>query len=187
MSKSRETPPGSNYNPSAWSHRLRLIFVALTGFVIAAYLSLYQFKIIHDVLEPFFGNGSKEVLHSFISKMLPVPDALIGVFSYFIDIIACLIGDETRWKTKPWITIALGLAAIMFALVSITLIAIQAAVIHAYCTLCICSALISLIFVWPATAEFRATIKFLKSAGKSGNSFWKAFWGNKVIVNKAYE
>jgi len=180
---SKEVPPGWDYNPSAWSHRLPLIFAALLGFSIACYLSLYQLKIIDHVREPFFGNGSKEVLHSFVSKMLPVPDSLVGALSYFIDIIACLAGDETRWKTKPWIVVFLGLAAIMFALCSIALFTIQAAVIHAYCTLCICSALISLLFVWPATAEGRAALQYLKTF-KGSNFLWKAFWGNKKIVNR---
>ena len=42
-------------------------------------LALYQLGYFSEVWEPFFGNGSAEVLHSALSRVLPIPDAALGV------------------------------------------------------------------------------------------------------------
>ncbi len=151
-----------NQNPSRWSHRFKLIAVAFCGFCISLYLGLYQLHVFPFVWDPIFGSGSVQVLHSSLSKELPIPDALIGAMSYFFDIAICLVGDEDRWQSKPYIGITLGIAAILFALSSLFLLIVQAFVVHAFCTLCVCSAVISFILVWPATAEMRASIQYRK-------------------------
>lgn len=46
----------------------------------------------------FFGNGSERVLNSFISKMLPVPDALLGAFGYVLDVVTGVIGARIVGK-----------------------------------------------------------------------------------------
>ncbi|MFN8521445.1 MAG: hypothetical protein U0667_19150, partial [Chloroflexota bacterium] len=68
-----ELPPGWDHNPSAWSHRRRVVGLALVGAGIASYLTLYQAGLIRQVWEPFFGDGSQVVLHSWVSRTLPVP------------------------------------------------------------------------------------------------------------------
>ena len=55
-------PPGWSYNPSAWSERLPVLALALTGFGIATYLGLYQLGAVPGVWEPFFGDGSYRIL-----------------------------------------------------------------------------------------------------------------------------
>jgi hypothetical protein len=52
--------------------------VALVGFAMAAYLTLFQLGVLDSVWEPFFGDGSRTVLTSGISRLLPVPDAALG-------------------------------------------------------------------------------------------------------------
>lgn len=72
-SASDAAPPGWTYNPSSWSQRLPLVALALVGAAIAAYLAAFQVGWITSVWEPFFGSGSRTILHSGVSRLLPVP------------------------------------------------------------------------------------------------------------------
>src|SRR3546814_2449774 len=49
-----DTPPGWSYNPSAWTQRLPIIFLALIGLLVARYLTAYQLGQISGVREPCF-------------------------------------------------------------------------------------------------------------------------------------
>ncbi len=103
-------PPGWDTNPSTWSQRLPIVALALLGFAIAAYLSLFQLGIISGVWEPFFGDGSRIILTSSVSTILPIPDAALGAAGYLLDAVTGLIGGRERWKTMPWIVIVFGVA-----------------------------------------------------------------------------
>lgn len=59
--------------------------LALAGLAIAVYLTLYQLGIVPTVWEPFFGEGSRKVLHSPISRLLPIPDASLGAVGYLVE------------------------------------------------------------------------------------------------------
>lgn len=179
-----EIPPGWDYNPSTWPQRLPLAVVAAVGLCIATYLGLYQLGVFETVWEPFFGPGSSKVLHSSISKTLPVPDALLGAFGYLMDAVTGVIGGELRWKTKPWIVIVFGVAVGPLGLVSILLVISQPVFLGAWCTLCLCSAVISVVMISPAMDELLASLQFLQRVKRSGNSVWKAFWGDKEIISK---
>ncbi len=70
---------GETSNPSTWSHRLPVLVLALLGCGISAYLTLYQWHVTASVWDPLFGASSTEsVLTSFVSRLLPVPDATLG-------------------------------------------------------------------------------------------------------------
>lgn len=71
MKVTSEIPPAWDYNPSRWSHRLPLIAIALAGFCVAAYLSLYQLKMIKTVWDPFFYDQTVKVLTSPLSRHYP--------------------------------------------------------------------------------------------------------------------
>ncbi len=81
-----EIPPGWSYNPSAWTQRLPIIFLALVGLLIARYLSAYQLGQIDSVWEPFFPglpddpakNGTEAVITSSVSEAFPLQDAALG-------------------------------------------------------------------------------------------------------------
>lgn len=173
----REIPPGWDYNPASWKQRIPIIILALVGFAIAGYLSLYQWRIIDEVWEPFFGNGSEKILNSKISRILPVPDAALGAFGYFIDALAGIIGGTRRWYRMPWIVIVFGLAVGPLGLVSVLLVILQPVALGAWCTLCLLTAVISIVMIGPAMDEVLASLQYMKRIGKSGNSKWKAFWG----------
>ena len=55
---------------------------AVVGVGIATWLSLFQLGVISTIWEPFFGDGSRTILNSSISHVLPVPDAALGAFGY---------------------------------------------------------------------------------------------------------
>jgi uncharacterized membrane protein len=180
----KQIPPGWDYNPSTWQQRLPLVFVALAGVGIATYLSLYQLKITNSAWDPFFGKQTEKILTSPVSKLLPIPDALLGVFGYLVDAVSGIIGGTERWKTKPWIVVVFGVAVGPLGLVSILLVISQPVLFHAWCTLCLCSAVISVVMISPAMDEMLASLQFLQRVKRSGNSVWKAFWGDKEIINR---
>ena len=179
MPDSPHTPPGWSYDPSAWSQRIPIVLLALVGFAIATYLSLFQFGVLATVWEPFFGDGSRRVLTSEISRVLPVPDAALGAAGYLVDAVTGVIGGRGRWRTMPWIVIVFGLAVGPLGAVSILLVVLQPVQLGAWCTLCLASALVSVIMIGPAMDEFLASLQHLKRVGQRGGSRWRAFWGRE--------
>lgn len=174
-----EIPPGWSYNPSSWSQRLPIVGAALAGFAIATYLALFQFNVIATVWEPFFGNGSRKVLTSKLSHVLPIPDAALGAFGYLVDAVSGAIGGTKRWKTMPWIVIVFGVAVGPLGLVSIALVMSQPLVVGAWCTLCLATALISVLMIGPAMDEMLASLQYVKRESLRGRSAWRVFWGMK--------
>lgn len=170
-------PPGWDYNPAAWSQRWPIIGLALVGFGISVYLSLFQVGVVPTVWEPFFGDGSRRVLTSDLSRLLPVPDAALGAFAYLVDAVAGVIGGTKRWRTMPWIVVAFGLAVGPLGAVSIGLVMSQPLVVGAWCTLCLASAVVSLLMIGPAMDETLASLQYLKRVKTSGRPFWRHFWG----------
>ncbi len=169
-------PPGWTYNPSSWSERLWLIGMAVIGFLISGYLGLYQWGIIDSVWEPFFGRGSETVLHSPLSRVLPVPDAVLGSLAYAIDAVAGAVGGTRRWKTMPWMVILFGIAVGPLGLVSVLLVTAQPLLLHAWCTLCLLSAVISIVMIGPAMDEVLASLQVLKRAKEHDRPLWTVFW-----------
>lgn len=175
-------PPGWSYNPAAWGQRIPIIVMAVIGFAIAGYLALYQFRILTEVWEPFFGNGSVIVLNSPISKVLPIPDAALGAFGYIVDAAAGAVGGRRRWKTMPWIVIFFGFAVGPLGFVSVMLVVFQPVLFDAWCTLCLTTAVISVVMIGPSMDEVLASLQYLKRVKESGHSLWRGFWGYKDVT-----
>lgn len=169
-------PPGWTYNPSSWRERLWLIGVALLGLAISAYLAGYQLNLVDDVWEPFFGSGSREVLHSFLSQLLPIPDAALGAFAYALDAVTGAIGGTRRWRTMPWMVLLFGFAVGPLGIVSVLLVIAQPVLLEAWCTLCLASAIISVVMIGPAMDEVLASLQFLRRAHDQNIPLWRAFW-----------
>ena len=173
----RQAPPGWSYNPSSWPQRLPVIILALVGFAIAGYLSLYQLDVFRQVWDPFFGDGSRRILNSGVSHLLPVPDAALGAFGYLLDAVTGAVGGKARWRTMPWIVLLFGLAVGPVGAVSVLLVIIQPVVYDSFCTLCLVSAAISVLMIGPAMDEFLASLQWVKAEHGRGRSWWRAFWG----------
>lgn len=170
-------PPGWSYNPSSWPQRLPIVGFALVGFAIATYLTLYQVRILPNVWEPFFGRGSRIILNSPVSRVLPVPDAALGAFGYLVDAVTGIIGRPGRWRTMPWIVIVFGLAVGPLGAISVLLVILQPVLLDAWCTLCLASAVVSVVMIGPAMDEFLASLQYLRRERHRGRSVWRAFWG----------
>ena len=172
-----EVPAGWSYNPSSWSERLPLVGLAVVGTLIAGYLALYQSAILHFVWDPFFGSGSQVILKSSVSRLRPVPDAALGALGYVLDAVSGAVGGQERWRTMPWIVIVFGIAVGPLGLVSILLVILQPVLFHAWCTLCLASAAISIAMIGPAMDELLASLQYLRRERERGRALWPAFWG----------
>src|SRR5579872_2393861 len=173
-----DVPPGWGHNPSRWSHRLPVLLLALAGCGIATYLTLYQVGVLHSVWEPFFGNGSTVILkQSAIAHLLPIPDAALGAFVYLLEALAELIGGESRWRTKPWAVVLLGLIAAGLGVAAIILVVCQRALFGHFCTLCLASAACSLLGCAFAAPEVWATLQHLRREHEHGVPWRQALRG----------
>jgi uncharacterized membrane protein len=180
MREAGALPLGWSYNPSSWPQRLPIIVMAAVGFVIAAYLALYQLRVFKDVWEPFFGNGSEVILNSWVSEVLPLSDAALGALGYLADAVTGAIGGRRRWKTMPWLVILFGLFVGPLGAISVLLVILQPVLFDAWCTLCLVTAVISVLMIGPAMDEVLASLQFVKQEAAAGRSWWRAFWGLSV-------
>ena len=173
-----EIPFGWDYNPAGWGQRVPIIVLALVGFAIAMYLALFQWDVFPTVWEPFFGDDSRKILkESWVSQLLPVPDAFIGALSYLADAVAGVIGGRRRWRTMPWIVVLFGLLVGPLGVVSVMLVVFQPVLFDAWCTLCLASGAISVVMIGPAMDEFLACLQFLRREKDRGRPMWRVFWG----------
>lgn len=176
-SPSEHAPAGWDENPSAWHQRLPIVGLALVGFAIASYLAAYQVGLVAAPWDPFFGDGTRRVLESRISRALPVPDAALGAFGYLLDAVAGVIGGRDRWRSMPWIVLVFGFAVGPLGAVSLLLVMAQPIVVGAWCTPCLVSALISVTMIGPAMDEILASLQYLRRVRLRGGSVWRAFLG----------
>jgi uncharacterized membrane protein len=171
-------PPGWEYNPASWRQRMPIVVLAAVGFAIAFYLSLYQWEILPSVWEPFFGDGSERILRdSWVSQLLPFPDAFLGALGYLADAVAGVIGGRARWRTMPWMVVIFGVLVGPLGAVSILLVVFQPLLFDAWCTLCIASAVVSVVMIGPAMDECLASLQYLRRAVDAKKSFWRTFFG----------
>lgn len=171
-------PPGWSYNPASWPQRLPIVALALVGAAIATYLALWQYRVIDRVWEPFFGDGAERILDSKLSFVLPISDAALGALSYLADAASGLTGGRHRWRTMPWIVVVFAILVGPLGAVSIGLVIAQPVMYGAWCTLCLASAVISVVMIAPAMDEALATLQHLRRVRDTpGASCWRAFWG----------
>jgi hypothetical protein len=147
------------------------------GFGIASYLALYQWGALADVWEPFFGNGSRVILASSISWLLPIPDAALGAAGYLLDAASGAIGGQARWRSMPWVVVLFGVAVGPFGAVSILLVILQPVLYETWCTLCLASAVVSVLMIGPAMDELLASLQHVVGEARKGRSAWRVFWG----------
>lgn len=169
-------PVGWDYNPSTFRQRVPIVVLAMLGAGIASYLSAYQLGLLSSPWEPFFGDGSRTILRSRISYILPIPDAALGAISYLVDAVTGVIGRRERWRTMPWIVVLFGVAVGPLGAISVLLVILQPVMFGAFCTLCLASAVISVLMIGPALDEVLASLQHLRRVRDDGGSVWRAFW-----------
>lgn len=168
----------SDPSPSRWSVRVGLVGLAAIGFVTAGYLALFQLGVTTTVWDPIFGDGSMRVLESQVARTFPVPDALLGALAYALEIALGLIGDRNRWRTLPIAVLLYGVTSASLAVSAVGLLVAQPLVVGTWCSLCVLSALVSLLIFGPAMTETRASLTHLRVGRDSGTSLREALFGH---------
>jgi uncharacterized membrane protein len=178
--QARDVPPGWSYNPSAWRERMPLIALAVIGLLAALYTALAQLGAVPAMWDPFFGNvSSYAVTHSAISRLLPIPDGMLGVVGYVCDLIFGSLGGEHRWRARPWVVLIFGVVIVALGVVSLVLTIMQGAVIGQWCTVCLVSAAVSTLILGLGIGEALASLQHLALVrrNKDGAAMWRALWG----------
>jgi nucleoside-diphosphate-sugar epimerase/uncharacterized membrane protein len=180
-----DVPPGWAYTPSSWLQRMPIGVLALIGFLIARVLGAYQLGHIDAVWEPFFAgggamkgvmNGTETIITSDMSKAWPIPDGALGAIVYTIELVMTWMGGKTRWRTMPWMVLALAITIVPLGVVSIYFVIVQPIVIGTWCTLCLIAALAMAVMIPYSLNEFVAMGQFLAWAHRQGKPFWQTFW-----------
>ncbi|MEX0729126.1 MAG: vitamin K epoxide reductase family protein [Planctomycetaceae bacterium] len=173
-----------NYNPSSWRQRIPIAGLAMVAFAIAAYMGLYQWRLIPSAWDPVFGNQTQQVLDSTVSERMRIwfliPDASFGAIAYLGDAIFGLAGSTRRWQYRPWMVVLFGIDVIPLGIVSAVLVVLQGTVVGSWCFLCLVTAAISLILVYWAYDEVWSCLLYLhrvKQRTQGWSIVWKTFWG----------
>jgi hypothetical protein len=170
------TPPGWSYNPSGWLQRAPIVAMAFLGFFLSRHLAAFQLGHIPWAWDPFFGDGTRRVLESEVSRSWPVSDAGLGAVAYMIEALSGLMGGTNRWRTMPWMVAMFGVLVVPLGVVSIVLVILQPVAVGAWCTLCLATAAAMLVMIAPALDEVVAMAQFLAAARREGRPFWRTFW-----------
>lgn len=176
-----DVPAGWNYNPSSWMQRAPVILLALVGFLASRYMAAFQLGHISDIYDPFFGDGTRRVLTSDVSKMFPISDAGLGSLSYLIEILMGFMGDKARWRTMPWMVAFFGILVVPLGTVSVILIILQPLAVGAWCSLCLLAGIAMLMMIPATLDEVAAMIQFLMQAKREGKPLWRTFWFGGTI------
>jgi hypothetical protein len=185
MTPGPDTPPGWSYNPSGWIQRGPIVAMAFVGFFLSRYLAAYQLGHFEYPWDPFFGDGTRRVLESDVSRAWPVSDAGLGAVSYMVEALSGLMGGRNRWRTMPWMVVMFGILVVPLGVVSLALVILQPVAVGAWCTLCLFTAAAMLIMIAPAIDEVVAMGQFLAGARQEGQPFWRTFWVGGTLERHA--
>ncbi|MFC7387636.1 vitamin K epoxide reductase family protein [Sphaerisporangium rhizosphaerae] len=154
--------------PSSFRSRIPVAALALCGCAISVYLALFQYGVVHSVWDPIFGDGSRKVLTSAVSRVLPVSDATLGAAAYLVEAVLELSGGRRRWHDRPWIVVLLGLTAAVLALTGVGLVIAQPILTGTFCTLCLTSAGISWLVALLVAREVGAAVRRVRELRDAG-------------------
>jgi uncharacterized membrane protein len=176
-----DIPPEWGYNPSTWLQRVPVGTLALIGFLIARYMTAYQLGHVDNQWDPFFAgdkglNGTETIITSSVSKAWPIADAGLGALVYTLELVMTFMGGKDRWRTMPWMVLALALLIVPLGVVSIYFVIIQPILIGTWCTLCLVTALAMALMIPFSLDEFVAMGQFLIKSHRAGKPFWRTFW-----------
>ncbi len=176
MAHGTTIPRGWSYNPSSWPQRWIMISLGLVGYFVSRYLAAYQLGYVDFAWDPFFGDGTRQVLNSAMSHSLPISDAALGTAAYTFEFLMGFMGGPQRWRTMPWMVFVFGILVIPLGLVHIFLVISQPVVVGHWCTFCLLAAAIMLPMIPLEVDEVVAMGQFMVQAKRKGMNLWKAFW-----------
>jgi uncharacterized membrane protein len=131
-----------------------LLCLALVGLLISLDLAAFQVGVAGPPWEPLFGDGSRRVLTSDLSRLLPIPDAAVGAGAYLVEaVLSAALVIRPSGLTRA--AIALAVVASIGAAIGAVLLAYQVLVVGAACTLCVASAVVSWVLAGGAIVEAR--------------------------------
>jgi len=177
-------PAGWDYNPSSWRQRWPNLAFAVLAFAATLHLSQHE---LHPRLvpwEPFFGDGTRLVLDSWLLRALPVPFATLSAVLFLLAAFTGALGGSCRWRTLPCVVLGFALCVVPTALAHVALVILQPTLLGAWSTLCLLSALLSVSMVGPTLEEVLATLQHLQRTARCGCSWWRAFWGLPVRMRR---
>jgi hypothetical protein len=176
MKPGPDMPPGWTYNPSSWWQRGPVIALALVSFVLSRYLAAYQLGHIGSAWDPFFGNGTENILNSSVSNAWPISDAGLGSFAYLLEALSGFMGNQRRWRTMPWMVLMFGFLVIPLGATSIVLVILQPVMVGDWCSICLVTAVLMLAMIPLAIDEVAAMLQFMAQAKHEGQPLWRTFW-----------
>jgi uncharacterized membrane protein len=146
-----------------------LVCIAVVGLLISLDLAAFQVGIAGPPWEPLFGDGSRRVLTSDLSRLLPVPDAAAGAGAYVLE---ALLGAALFIRPSGLLPAANALAAIasIGAVVGAVLVGGQLLMVGTGCTLCIASATVSWVLAGGALIEARERHRVRSSSDDDGGA-----------------
>ena len=185
-------PAPWSYNPSAWSQRIPICILAGVATIMAAYMALYQWRLIDSAWDPMFGEQTQNVLDSDVAQTMDrwigIPDAALGAFAYLGDAVLGMAGSTRRWQFRPWLVILFGIDVVPLGIVSTVLVVLQGTVVGFWCFLCLVTAVISLILAYWAYDEVYVSLKYLFRVWRKSHrvgELWYAFCGFPTETGRA--
>jgi hypothetical protein len=169
-------PPGWSYNPSSWYQRAPMIVLAFIGFFFSRYLGAYQLGFIDWAVDPFFADGTVQVLESNVSRAIPVSDATLGAVAISLEGLMGFMGSESRWRTMPWMVTFFGILVIPLGVAHVVLVILQPVMVGTWCTLCLATAGLMLLMIPLAIDEVVAMSQLVLERRRAGDPFWEVFW-----------
>ena len=176
MAPGPEIAPGCSYNPSTWHQRAPMIVLGFVGWLISRYLAAFQLGYIQTVWDPFFGDGTRRVLTSEVSRMFPISDAGLGALAYTVEFLMAWMGGRTRWRSMPWMVTFFFIVVVPLGLTHIILVILQPVAVGAWCTLCLAAAFLMLLMIPFTVDEVIVNAQLLAAARRDGKSLWRTFW-----------
>jgi hypothetical protein len=183
MKMGGDVPTGWSYNPSSWPQRSIMIGLAFIGWLASRYLGAFQLGYIDYAWDPFFGEGTKNVLNSDMSHSFPISDGALGTLAYTLEFLMGFMGGTSRWRTMPWMVTFFGILVIPLGFVSIFLIISQPLSVGAWCALCLFSAIVMLPMIPLQIDEVIAMWQHMVQRKRKGDSLWKVFWRGGEAVS----
>lgn len=134
--------------------RMVVAILALAGFFISVYLTLFKLGIIGQVA---CGSGSCDIVNlSAWGSLFGIPVAAWGMAYYAALFSVAFAGVHDRWLEHPMVPRLLLLLAVCGIVFSVYLTYLELFVIHAICRWCVASALIVLAIFAVVVVDWRA-------------------------------